>query len=433
MAASDLPMDSERSLNRWLRLAHKELREILRDRRTILTLVLMPLLLYPLLGFGFSYWYQAKDISGTVPQYRLGLESHEEGKRFERLLARGDSVWRDHTHGTGESWQDRDLNPSISLYVGDNLEAGLRDESIDLAIRAHRPGGSTRELPVEYELLYNADSVVGKEAARHLRIRMATANLSLLEATLGNDGKDLVRPLQVRTTALAREQPRQGLMLSVLVPLVLILMTMTGAVYPAIDLTAGERERGTLEMLMATPVSRVALLVAKYVAVWCVAVLTALVNLVMMAVTFLLVGGWLLSVGATGLSLEMIPIVLGLVVLFAAFYSAVLLVVASFARSFKEAQAYIVPMVLVSLVPGLLALVPELELGTVTGLVPLLNIVLLARDLLSGKGDLMLASVVIVSTALYALAALVLAARTFGSEAVVFREGRSWGRLRRGS
>jgi ABC-2 type transport system permease protein/sodium transport system permease protein len=432
MAALPPPRDSERSLSRWLRLARKELQEILRDRRTIFTLVLMPLLLYPLLGFGFSYLYATNDVAGTLPQYRLGFENNDEGKRFQRLFHRGEAVWLDHTRGTGLSTDVRDSSPSVILLVGDDLEAALREGTIDLAIRAHRPAGPKRELPVEYQLLYNSDSAAGREAARLVRTRLVSANLGLLESSLAQNGENLVRPLQVRTTTLTREEPRKGLMVAVLVPLVLILMTMTGAVYPAIDLTAGERERGTLEMLMATPVSRVALLAAKYVAVLCVAILTALVNLVMMTATFLIAGGWLLSVGASGLSLEMVPIVVGLVVLFAAFYSAVLLVVASFARSFKEAQAYIVPLVLVSLIPGLLALVPELELGIATGLVPLLNIVLLARDLLAGKSEIVSAIVVIVSTALYALAALVLAARTFGAEAVVFRERQSWGRLPRG-
>ena len=75
--------------------------------------------------------------------------------------------------------------------------------------------------------------------------------------------------------------------LATLVPLVLILMTITGAVYPAIDLTAGERERGTLETLIAAPISRMSLLIAKYLAVLTVAVLTALVNLIAMSVTVL--------------------------------------------------------------------------------------------------------------------------------------------------
>jgi ABC-type Na+ efflux pump permease subunit len=223
-----------------------------------------------------------------------------------------------------------------------------------------------------------------------------------------------------------RDASRRGFNLAVLVPLVLILMTMTGAVYPAIDLTAGERERGTLEMLMATPISRVGLLAAKYLAVVIVAVLTALVNLLMMAVTFVLFGGWLYSPSELGVSLSMIPVVLFLVILFAGFYAAVLLVVASFARSFKEAQAYVVPLTLISLVPGLLALLPDLQLDYGTALVPLLNIVLLARDLLSGSSNGGLTLVVVTATVVYGYIALVLASHTFGAETILYSSGRKW-------
>src|SRR4029077_17423568 len=80
------------------------------------------------------------------------------------------------------------------------------------------------------------------------------------------------------------------LSLTAVIPLILILMTITGAVYPAIDLTAGERERGTLEILVSAPVPRMALLLAKYIAVVTVAMLTATINLVMMIATLQLSG-----------------------------------------------------------------------------------------------------------------------------------------------
>ena len=139
--------------------------------------------------------------------------------------------------------------------------------------------------------------------------------------------------------------------LATLVPLVLILMTITGAVYPAIDLTAGERERGTLETLIAAPISRMALLAAKYAAVLTVAVLTAVVNLVAMSVTILSsrLGAELFP---GGLSLVLIAEVFALTILFAAFFSAILLALTSFARSFKEAQAYLIPIMLLAIAPG---------------------------------------------------------------------------------
>src|SRR5262249_40844712 len=148
--------------------------------------------------------------------------------------------------------------------------------------------------------------------------------------------------------------------LSALVPLILILMTITGAVYPAIDLTAGERERGTLEILVAAPVPRLGLLLAKYVSVVTIAVLTGLVNLTAMVITLSIIP---LDIFEHSLTFEIVLEVFGLLVLFAAFFSAVLLCLTSFARSFKEAQAYLIPLMLLSLGPGLIGMMPGLKLS----------------------------------------------------------------------
>src|SRR6185295_4990689 len=146
--------------------------------------------------------------------------------------------------------------------------------------------------------------------------------------------------------------------LAALIPLILVLMTVTGAVYPAIDLTAGERERGTLETLIAAPVPRLGLLLAKYVAVLTVAILTALVNLTAMTITAHSTG-LAASLFGGGMTFDVVIKVLLLLVLFAAFFSAILLAITSYARSFKEAQAYIIPLMLLCLVPGVLCLVPS--------------------------------------------------------------------------
>jgi ABC-2 type transport system permease protein/sodium transport system permease protein len=212
--------------------------------------------------------------------------------------------------------------------------------------------------------------------------------------------------------------------------LILILMTITGAVYPAIDLTAGERERGTLEILMAAPLPRLSLLLAKYAAVVVVATLTALMNLGSMTATLLVLGSHSRAFGEIPLSPLLLVEVFGLLLLFAAFFSAVLLALTSFARSFKEAQAYLIPLMLLSLIPGMLSLFPALPLAGVLLLVPLLNTVLLARDILAGYADPLAALVVVVSTLVYALVAIAVAAQLFGAEAVRGGQG-GWFRWRR--
>src|SRR5205807_2950224 len=192
-------------------------------------------------------------------------------------------------------------------------------------------------------------------------------------------------------------------------------MTITGAVYPAIDLTAGERERGTLEALIAAPVSRLGLLAAKYIAVLTVALLTAAVNLTAMTVTIYSVGLGPHLFGASGLTFRMVVAVFGLLVLFAGFFSAMLLTVTSFARSFKEAQAYLIPLMLLAIAPGLLSLNENLKLQGALAVAPLVNMVLLGRDLFAGAANPMTAGVVVLSTFLFGLAALALAARVFGT------------------
>src|SRR5262249_5148365 len=201
-------------------------------------------------------------------------------------------------------------------------------------------------------------SATGRDAARYLDSLSADANAQLI-----SEGLQLIRvrqrgdPMRVRATEVADLTSKKSSLVPVLVPLILILMTMTGAVYPAIDLTAGERERGTLEVLVAAPIPRLSVLLAKYVAVLTVAMLTALVNLGTMALTLQVTGIGPAIFGAS-LTFAVLAQVLALLLLFAAFFSAVLLALTSFARSFKQAQAYLIPLMLFRLTPARRARTP---------------------------------------------------------------------------
>jgi ABC-2 type transport system permease protein/sodium transport system permease protein len=149
----------------------------------------------------------------------------------------------------------------------------------------------------------------------------------------------------------------------------------------------------------------------------------------MMAVTVLITGLGPTLFGAGTLSPWVLAEVLGLMLLFAAFFSAVLLALTSVARSFKEAQAYLIPLMVVALIPGMLSLSPAVRLQGPLLVVPLLNVVLLARDLFEGTARAGPAAVVVLTTLLYALAAVALAARVFGAEAVLYSQQGRWSDL----
>jgi membrane protease YdiL (CAAX protease family) len=162
------------------------------------------------------------------------------------------------------------------------------------------------------------------------------------------------------------------------------------------------------------------ILVAKFVAVLTVAMLTATLNLIGMLATIWAFRLEAIIFQAGRFSAVAIGQVFALLLLFAAFFSAVLLAVTSFARSFKEAQAYLIPLILLSLAPGIVSLAPGLSLNGPICIVPLLNFVLLARDILQGQIAVAPAIIAIVSTLLYAALAIAVASRIFGTDAILY-------------
>ena len=250
------------------------------------------------------------------------------------------------------------------MVAGGEAELGVRAVGGD--------GGAGR-----FALLPRRGSPAADDAARRLAAYLRAVNDEFREGQLREAGAEHrgARGLLGRTGR--ADRAGAGIPLATVVPLILLLMTATGAVYPAIDLTAGERERGTLETLIAAPVPRLWLLSAKFLAVWAVAVLTAAANLVAMSVTIYGIGLDAALFGEGGLSFAAVASVFALLCLTAVFFAAVVLAVTSSARSFKEAQAYLIPLMLCSLAPGGLALTPGIELNSLWAAVPLVNLVLL--------------------------------------------------------
>jgi sodium transport system permease protein len=413
-------------LRRLGRLTLKELREILRDRRTIVTLVLMPLLMYPMLSIVFQQFFMSQLGTVETPRYSLGFENEPEARFLANLLSEGglklvsvDAKAPAATEGEARS------APIVEAGIISMLEAGLEGFAIDagLRLKGELPGrfDVDRDIALDVELLYRDDSLKSRDAAAWIEKHLRAANEKYLAARLQKLG---VTQRAVPIRAIRTEVEYEGgthtgtISIAAVIPFVLILMTVTGAVYPAIDLTAGERERGTLEILMAAPIPRVGVLFAKYVAVLCVALLTAAANLLTMTITISASGMGSLLFGEGGVSAGVVAAVFGLLLLFAAFFSAVLLVITSSARSFKEAQALLIPLMLAALAPGMLSLM-------------LANIVLLGRDLFALKAGSGAALTVVASTLLYSAAAIGIAARIFGAESVLYSNQPGWSDLLR--
>ncbi|OAI52293.1 hypothetical protein AYO47_06340 [Planctomyces sp. SCGC AG-212-M04] len=439
------------------RLILKELRETLRDRRTILTLLLMPILAYPLLGMAFQRLLISQIATSGTPEFIVAFPTVEQNAEFERIWANAIQAWeqretiRRRPPGgarpeTSEATPAPSVDPRASVSSGppepmltarrpdpgvqlQDVEHLLSQGVIDIGIIIEAPPDfeSATPTPGRIRLIYVDRVPRSMEAYRFVLERLETLNNSYLRG-LARAAKQPTGVNRISVTTLPAATGSSAFLAS-LVPLVLLLMTVTGAVYPAIDLTAGERERHTLETLIAAPVSRISILFAKYVAVVTVAVLTATVNVIAMLLTMQAVGLEKAIFGDAGITLKSIVGLFGLLCVFATFFSAVLLCLTSIARSFKEAQAYLIPLMLLSLAPGVASLIPGVELGSTFAVVPLLNMVLLAKETVLGTATLGLAAVVVGSTLLYGAAALALAAHWFGSDAVLSGSTGGWADL----
>lgn len=398
----------------------KELRDVLRDRRTLISTILIPTLVIPLLAFGVGtvasrVTTRAReetpvvvvlgggDSPGIVAQLRAS-------KRFKIVAATAD--WR-------QRIEDKQIRAAVGIPAG--FEAALEAGVAGTVTIYHYEGELKSSLGVgELEAFF-----------RELRDRTVASRLAekSLPATL-------VRPFDLRSENVAPPEKVGGNRLGGLVPYLIIIVCFTGAMYPAIDLTAGEKERGTLETLLCSPVARVDIVLGKFLVVLTGSLSSMGFTLLSMVATALIVGATLADSPraataaaqvrqVTGMLSVIDPLglvgVMAMVVPVAVLFAAVTLTVALFAKTSKEAQSYLGPMIVVVFMPAVIGLLPGIDLNARLALVPLLNLSLVCREMLSGVWHWNYIMLIFGSSCVYAAAALALAVRMFNRENVLFR------------
>lgn len=418
----------------------KELIDILRDRRTLIAMVLVPIVLYPLLMLGGIQAVSTQTVDVADEKISIGFERKAEWDEvLSRILLEERSILKRRraagvTRGAPQSELDAiptplydRLDPRLTL----DLPAAIRQRSVHCGIvidDVQRFGTITETVSVR--ILYQPESVYSEVAAHRLRAaleRVAESRVRVRLALLHVDART-IEPITIAEDHLTTS----GSVLGLVLPLILVLMTITGAIYPALDLTAGERERGTLEALMVCPVPAIDLVVGKFMVVTTIAIIGAALNLASVTATVYF-GGFDEAIGGGdegGFPFRALPIVLVSLVPFAVFMSAIMIAVGSCARTFKEAQNYIAPVILAVLIPGGIAALPTSRLSGIMSVTPVANMVLLTRELLSGASVAPTAFFwVLLSTSLYAAVAVAIAAHMFGRESVVFADSVSLGAL----
>ncbi len=435
----------------------KELLDTLRDRRTLIAMIVVPMVLYPGMILISLMAFEFKVTGMQAETFRIAVESEDARRWVQRLidtdLARqpvAGTVPAEDLEAAVESQREAELReererpqrmresarasarstpPAFEVRVVEDLRAALNGE-FHIGVRIEgEPPAPDNDSGVVVQVLRNEQNFRSEYAGAALEGILQRASDQLVLERLKREGRDLtfVSPIRLYQFNTATQAEVEGWFAGLLIPPILILLTITGTVYPAIDLTAGERERGTLETLMVAPVPTVDLIAGKFIVVALVGVMSAALNLMAFGGTMYLGGlsemltvGWKLHV-----PLRVIPWILLALVPLATMFGAILLAVASFARSFKEAQNYVMPVIMAAMLPALMSVLPGTELAGVNLMIPVANIVLLTRELFMGHIVPEAIATVLLSTSLYAFAAVVIAAKLFGQEAVLFADNAS--------
>ncbi len=434
-------------------ILQREVRDQLRDRRTLFMIAVLPIVLYPLLGMSFFQIAQFLReqptrvlISGLpkmddlpplveddhfAPQW---LADPKQSRLFDLQFAASDREADSASNvSLAEQFRLAVQNGEYETVVAfppdfaEQLQK-VRSQLIDhdSKITADHPEGLSVPQPAVYFSTASEKSQLAFDRVSNILRGWSEAigkqNLEDSQLPIS-----VARPFDLQREDVSAATDRSAAMWSKILPFVLLIWALTGAFYPAVDLCAGEKERGTLETLLSSPAQRSEIVAGKLLTVMLFSMATSVLNLISMGITGALVISHLGGGAANGMGLPSWPTLACLLIALvpvSALFSALCLALAAFARSSKEGQYYLMPLVLVILPLVILPMGPGMELNLGNSLIPLTGLVLLLRSLLEGNylAALPYVAPVVGVTLLCCLLAVRWAVEQFNKESVLFRE-----------
>jgi sodium transport system permease protein len=354
----------------------RELRGALRERAIVINSVLIPVLLYPLI-----LWAAFTGI--------MFVQGQTEGFVSRILVAE----WpKGHPGLHGRFQRDKRLQLVEQPTTATAAEQRIRNGNLDAFVEFLPAAGTNAVLAGNFQVRITFNESRERSASARNRVTAVIEGYReewiKREAGARGIGAAAWEGFRIQTRNVASKKQMGAFLLGMVLPVLFVVMVAMGCFYPAVDATAGERERNTWETLMSTAASRVSLVTAKYLYVTTMGGLAGVLNLAAMAVTMKPIFAPLMA-GTDDtfrftVPLGAIPVMVLAAVMLAGFVSAGMMIFASFARSFREGQALITPFYLVVLLPVVFLQTPGLQFSPLLALVPIVNVTLMVRAALAG-------------------------------------------------
>jgi sodium transport system permease protein len=400
----------------WL-VFTKEIKELLRDRKTLFFMVALPLLLFPLIFGGVAYFSGKVIKEAQEKTLNYAVIGAQYAPEFAQRLAQRDDLAL--VEAAVEASDEEGIKALVEsktvdfvLVIPDNFSNDILDAGqLTLTLYLNDAGLNNAKRRV--------DAVMDDIAEANQRAAFAALNVTE-EQQVG-----LLEPILIEKISTADKREDLGEKIGGLVPYMVFILCLQGAMLPATDIGAGEKERGTLETLLISPVPRNQLVLGKFFTIAFAGVTSAMVT-----VASLFVWGVVMS---QGMAIKVLTEFMGaisaidfvlmflMLVPVVAIFSAVLLSLSIYAKSFKEAQGYMTPLVFIVIVPIIIAMLPGIKLEGIYAWIPLTNVALAIKELIKGTMDYMALLPIFLSTTVIAGLLIAFCTYWFKQEKVLFR------------
>ncbi|MDR7051806.1 sodium transport system permease protein [Duganella sp. 3397] len=391
----------------------KELLELIRDRKTFIFTIVIPVFAMPLIFAAFGMLSSSMFKQAREAEMAYALFGQEHAPALAQRFAAEPSFKR------------------VALANPADIRAAIADDRIKFALvipPAARDTLARREQTL-IELHYNSAATVDVTRKRVMAV-LALENNALRQQALADMGlsapqqRYVLDPVALLDRSTANKREQMGAVVGGMVPYLLLMVCLLAAMYPAIDTGAGEKERGTLETLLLAPVSRTAIVLAKFLMLFTVGLTSALLMIASLGAV-LAFGGHLFSgdLAQVVRSINLLDLALLALMLVptAAIFASILLAISIYAKSYKEAAGMISPLIIVIILPTMVALLPGVEMNWGWAMVPLTNVALAMKELVKGTMEYRMLSAIMLSSTITAGLLLGLCRWWFNREQVLFR------------
>ena len=394
----------------WLIILIKELTDMIRDRRTMFMMVVMPLVVIPLLAITAIKLTQSQIEKAKGKELRVAVIGETAAPELFKRLSKEENFFL------------------VTMTNADSARAMTAEQTLDGVVIIPQDFSEFVEgdKQATIRLIFKSSESLNA-ARRRIEAIIDQYDREIVNERIGRLQLDetLFDAIAIEREDVASTEEKFAENAGGFLPYIFIIFGFMGSIYPALDLGAGEKERGTLETILSSPASRFDIVMGKFLVVLLFSIATAflaMLGVLIMVYQFLPT----IETNITQTVMDMLGprrifIIMSMVLPVSAFFAAVALAISIFAKSFKEAQSMMAPLNIIIILPAMIGMLPGFKLSAVTAAIPILNLSLATKAILGGSADPILIAEVYLSLFFLAGVSIYCCAKWFNREETLFR------------